>query len=226
MSTQAADGRQGEYIVEALLLPPGASDEGLAIGVDSGGNRIVAWGSRTALDTRPTRSLPVVHQDCVACALTIPAAAIASVFTTPGRVKVMAQGILGDLALHFLDPKPGAVRDTSKLDLIVLDGDEPSEWPPAMARLRAEGTLVALMSPRLTAPVFDFYPQVHARSLTLVPLPWYLPPLNPKGDFAGWHAGASHVSRQLLPKTADASGWVWLTELDSHLRKAPDRKPI
>ena len=206
----------GGYSVEALLLPPGAGEEGLAIGVDSRGERIVAWGSRVSLDAHPTRFLPVPHRDCVACALTIPTAAISAI-SAPGsaRVEVTASGILGDLARLLLERVPASTKDASRLDFIVLDEGEPASWQAAMTRLRPEGTLVALMAPGANAREFDFYPQVHARSLSLVPLPWYLPPLNPRGDFAEWHDAASRVSQQLLRNGSDVSGWVWETKLDS-----------
>lgn len=200
------------YSVESLLLPPGAHEEGLAVGVDRQGERIVSWGTRTGLDESPARSLPVLHRDCIACALALPAASISELSKlTAARAEVtMGVGTMGDLARTFLTVKAGSKTSMPHPDLLVVAGDQPESWLPALKRLEAGGALVALMSRDAAPCEFDFYPSVHSRSLRLVLIPWYLPPMDLRADFMLWHDAAAGVSQR-----ASDDGWQWLTQLDS-----------
>lgn len=122
----------------------------------------------------------------------------------------MHVGTLGDLARTFLRIEAEDKTSLSHPDLLVVAGDQPESWLPALNRLQVEGTLVALMS-RCAAPgEFDFYSSVHSCSLRLILLPWYLPPRDRRADFILWHSVAAGVSQR-----ASEDGWQWLTQLDS-----------
>ena len=207
-----ADAGSINYAVESLLLPPGEHEGGLAVGVDCYGERIVSWGTRSALDQSPSRSLPVLHRDCIACALALPAASISELSNlTAARVEVsMGVGTLGDLARMFLPVEAEWKASMPNPDLMVVAGDQPESWLPALKRLQAEGALVVLMGRHAAPCEFDFYSSVHSRSLRLILLPWYLPPMDRSADFMLWHSAAAGVSQR-----ASDDGWRWLTQLNS-----------
>lgn len=221
MSHSNAAELEDEFMVEALLVPPDTVGEGLAVGVGLDNVRVAGWGGWDGLVSGPSRTMPVPHRHCLACALTVPASALASVAATArGRAKVEVGGLLGSLAQHYF-PSRASVDSNSGLDVIVIPGDNPAKWNQAMRQLRNEGTAIALMSPMAGVSEFDFYPEVHARSLRLIPLPWYLPPINPEGGFSEWHDAADRASRAVLLPSANSSGWTWIVEPGSNDNRNP-----
>jgi hypothetical protein len=210
----------GKYGVEALFVPPGSHGEGLAVGAGSNGHRVVGWGSWDGFYDQG-RTLSIPHKDCPACALTIPAAVLAELTAIiHEQAEVLATGMLGNLARHYLRPATNSGTNAPHPDLIVIADDDPAKWQSSMERVRSEGTVVALLGPHPVVSEFDFYSQVHARSLNLLPLAWYLPPSDPHGSFENWHEAAEKVSKALTG-AEDSSGWAWLNRTNSHQTTNP-----
>ena len=92
-----------------------------------------------------------------------------------GRVLVLGNNRAAGMARRYLmergevevPAQPGAVVDT----LIDATGDV-ARWLPALSRLRDEGTVVLLLSPSPQPLDFDFYREIHRRSLRLVAGRW------------------------------------------------------
>lgn len=171
-------------IVEATLLPPEGSGEGLWVGHDEGSptTRFAGWGpaqDRISVKMEELLTLPQAVVDPVAAALLLPACAVASALDAIGATSsaaVVGEGLLADLASRILvargfslePPQPGA-----DLGLVVDTTGDPKLWAAALPSLRSEGVILLLVPPWSRPAGFDFYPYAHRHSLQVIARRWH-----------------------------------------------------
>lgn len=198
-----------------VLGAPSSSEAGLCV-VASAGEPAVGWGSLTDRPViAPERLLPVLHGGCPACALLQPAGAISRALDLVGDlpdVGVVDGSLLGELVGRILSARSIRVRSDDPVDLVVDASGDVDGWQQAMARLRPEGTFLALLPPDLRPARFDFYPQVHRRSLRLLARHWHDPV--EEAPLEELHAVTSVLAESLARLEVDGaslpgSAWWW-----------------
>lgn len=214
--------------VDIVLLPPQAQGYGLWVGNDASSPNTLCAGWGPAMDSLSVKkedflALPKGDIDPLTVGLLVPACAVVQALKSinPGsRVAVTGEGLLAELATTILasqgfsleQPQPGG-----DLDLLVDTQGEPTLWTSNLSALRSKGTLLLLVPPWSKPANFDFYPEVHRRSLLVMARRWHNPPRALDRDMVAYLrpvvSAVVHESQWLRPldsETAPGQHKVWL----------------
>lgn len=170
--------------IHISLIPPGRHEDALWVGkvADDGAGWVVGWGGIT--DWMPYRrdaASPVAGDlGSLEAALLVPARAIDAAVRelAASRVaSVVGEGPLAVLATRILNERAISTvpaNASRQVDLLVDTTGDPSEWERALLRLRGEGTVLLLIPPWAKPVDFNFYPEIHRRSLEVVARRWHI----------------------------------------------------
>ncbi|MFH1559949.1 MAG: hypothetical protein ABID84_00835 [Chloroflexota bacterium] len=202
--------------VDAVLMPPHTGDDAFWAGhnAQSPATCYIGWGPATdnlAAMKEDLLAAPQDYADPLVAALSLPAYAIAlalASFTPPLTVGVLGQGLLSDLTRNILTYQGFSLEQAepeADLGLLVDMGSEPGMWARSLPALRAHGTLLLFVPPWSRPASFDFYPQIHRRSLQVISRHWHHQP----------QALAPELAIHLLPIISRiVSESQWLCPLD------------
>jgi hypothetical protein len=175
-------------MVTSVLLPSDERDAALWVGHDarSPTARYAGWGPPADnLFTSKADLLPLTGESPEIGALLVPSLAMAAAVNCLlpiQRAAILGEGLLAALVEQMLicqdvqieSAQPGAV-----LPLIVDTSGDPTVWSSTLEALCTEGTLLLFMPPWSVPAAFNFYPDVHRRSLRLIARRWHrLPPVS------------------------------------------------
>jgi len=168
--------------VEGVLLPPHAGGDGLWVGYDtrSPDARYAGWGpaaeelSVLKADVMPAREItPLVG------ALLLPAYRVAGALqrvTSATRAAIVGEGLLYALAETLMRCQGTSILNIEKgtdLDLIVDVTGEPASWSETLHLLCSGGTVLLITPPWSKSTDFNFYPEIHRRSLRVIAQRWH-----------------------------------------------------
>jgi hypothetical protein len=219
-----------QITVDSTLLPPEAGGEGLWVGHDEGSHttRFAGWGpalDRVSVGKEDMLALPNAIGDPIAAGLLMPACAVASALdgiSATSSAVVVGEGLLADLASRILVMRGYSLEPAQAeagLGLIVDIGGEPGVWAGFLPALHNEGALLLLVPPWSRPGDFDFYPQIHRRSLQVIARRWHRCPQPADTELVDSLrpivSGVASEGRWLRPldlkgSTAKRGVWQWL----------------
>lgn len=217
--------------LEGILLPPGSTEMGVCVGRGPDG-RYAGWGcvGDGAL-ADGAMQVPQFEETSVGDALILLGSAIGALVRhglartdSSGRVikaadspraDVIGSGLLAALATELLTTTGWelAGSENGKLDLLLDTTGEPSLWDTDAGRLKECGLLVLLIPPWARPADYDFYPNLHRRSLRTIARRWHHPPEELGGLPPNLYEVASEwISQDEWERTSSSSvsaGQLW-----------------
>jgi hypothetical protein len=215
-----------ELHVEFMLIPDASIDRGICVIQENGSPlaRYAGWATTASRFIEGRSDLQAVPATKgLEGALLLPALSIAEAlgeFSSVERAAVCGEGPLARLVDHLLIKRGVSVNsfdEQAEVDLLVDTSGESAIWAAALSRVRDEGSVLALVPPWSKPATYDFYGQVHRRSIRLVARRWHRPmertTVIPSDDIKTFVSTIAMDERQIRQVDLDAAPepgvWYW-----------------